>query len=612
MCAIHGFIDDSINNSSCINTILKMIESTNYRGPDFSDYIAINSTYLGHNRLSIIDLNPISNQPMVIDDFTIVFNGEIYNFIEIRNKLIEKNYIFRTESDTEVIINAYREWGEQCVNHFLGMWAFAIWDTKKNQLFCSRDRFGIKPFYFIKNGRKFYFSSEVKALKNSSIFSNNLNITQISRALQLGWMFFKDETMYESVNSLEPGHSIIYKDGEINISQYWKIEKNRYHFKNEYEYVEEFKLLFNETLNLHLRSDVPIGATLSGGIDSSSIVCSILKNKSINNLKTYSIYYEGKDTVDERPFIEEIRKMYPDQFESFYYSPKLNEIESEFHNITHHCDFPLLSSSPISQYFIMKAISNDNIKVVLSGQGADDYLGGYMHSFYRLYADQMSSFQWGKFISNINIHKKLQQSSLKDTILIGGKSILSSFLNENKLYEFEYKNYYPFITNLNKNKTFNFEKTVGMNKFENFHHSLINYSSLPTLLHYEDRNSMASSIESRVPFLDHRLVDLAFSTSNELKINKGITKWILRESMKDVLPSKIKNRTDKKGFVTPGEILWLRNSMKHLLDIDYSKLDFLNKSLCQKEINNFKNGNNSNSILIWRLANLNYWIKNFN
>jgi asparagine synthase (glutamine-hydrolysing) len=491
------------------------------------------------------------------------------------------------------------------------MWAFSIWNNQTNELFCSRDRFGIKPFYYIFESNAFYFSSEIKSLRLSPRFTNDLNLSQVNKAIQMGWMYSNEETMFEKIVSLPAGHNLVFKNGEIRLESYWNIDENRAICSSEEEYVSKFKSLFNESIDLHLRSDVPLGATLSGGIDSSSIVCNILKNKKVENLKTYSIFYTGQKGVDERPFVEDIQRLYPNQFETIYYSPSANTIKDQLHDITFHCDFPLLGSSPISQYFIMQRIKEDGIKVILSGQGADDYLGGYMHSFYRLFADQMKGFQVNTFVKDLLKYKSDQGYGFPKVVSTIGKSLLSVAMSEKYLYQLEQNHYYPKALKESVSKQLHLQKLQSSNKFNSFHEVLMKYSSLPSLLHYEDRNSMAASIESRVPFLDHRLVDLAFSMPSQTKIKNATTKWVLREAMSDVLPSTIRYRKDKKGFVTPGEVLWLRNDLKNLLEIDYQKLDFLDSTEISKSIHAFKHGDDSKASYVWRIANLNYWVKNF-
>jgi asparagine synthase (glutamine-hydrolysing) len=612
MCGIAGFIDPSLSSIDAQSVLSKMLISIAHRGPDARSIYSDESLQLGHNRLSIIDLSEQANQPMHYDDFIIIFNGEMYNYLEVKKKLLDKNYTFKTKSDTEVILAAYKEWGGDCVNEFVGMWAFVIWDKKKKELFASRDRFGIKPFYYIHEGDKFYFGSEYKALKQTPVFGNDLNYDQISRGLQMGWVCYKDETYFEKIKSLPAAYNLKLKieNWDLKINKYWDIETGKYSDLSFEEKRGKFVSLFTDSIKLHMRSDVAVASCLSGGLDSSAIVSMVQELNPGIRYKSFSIFYEGKDDVDERPFIYEVIKKYP-EIDPYYFSPTDKDVEESFHHALFHADVPCTGSSFISQYFLMKLIGQHKIKVVLDGQGSDEYLAGYMHTFYRVIADMIKSGNiFGAASLTSQVNKKLH-SSFSKSFAHFGKSILSAFNNEQSLYSLEYKNYYPFLSNLSSDKIpFNLESKEG-NRTDNFLYQLIFNTSLPTLLHYEDRNSMAFSIESRVPFLDHRLVEFAFQLSTEDKIKQTETKYILRKSLHGILPEAIENRKDKKGFVTPGENKWLRGPLKHLLNIDLDKIDFLKKEMVKKILNEYKNGDNSKAILLWRIAVLNYWLKSF-
>ena len=362
MCGIHGFFTSNQNRDENNLLIRNMVASTNHRGPDYSGIEVLHPVYFGHNRLSIIDLNPEANQPMNFGKYWIVFNGEIYNYKEIKVDLIQKGVQFSTSSDTEVILKSYDFYGEKCIEKFIGMWAFSIFNTEENSLFCSRDRFGIKPFYFIHHNEEFFFSSEIKSLKTTPNFSSNLNLSQVNRGLQLGWIGYKNETYFSEIQTLEPGHNLVLKNKKLSISKYWSYKSEQYAVSSS-EAVQQFKDLFDDSLKLHVRSDVPIGATLSGGIDSSSIVSSLLKNSLSSNLETFSIYYDSTKGFDERPFIRTIEQKYPKQFQLNYYSPNEQEIERDFEAIAYSMDFPLSGSSPISQFYVMKLAKEKGIKV---------------------------------------------------------------------------------------------------------------------------------------------------------------------------------------------------------------------------------------------------------
>lgn len=613
MCGISGFIDSNLSNEQAEKTIGSMLESIAHRGPDARSTWINLPVVLGHNRLSIIDLSPDGVQPMHYFDSVIVFNGEIYNYIEVREELISKGYKFSTQSDTEVILAAYREYGTSCVDKFLGMWAFALWDKKKNELFCSRDRFGIKPFYYIFENGRFYFGSEYKALKKSPLFTNNLNLDQVSRGLQLGWVCYGEETYYSCVKSIPAASNLILKDGNLKIERYWNIRQQDILIHDEDEAKHKLLSLLKDSVSIHMRSDVEIAICLSGGIDSSSLSSLIATQFPSQKFKSYSIYFEGKNEVDERPFINEVIQRYPSIIPS-YYQPSHSEMLDRFHSIMHQVDVPSTGSSNFSHSYLIEKIHADGIKVVIDGQGADEYLAGYMHSIYRNNADSIRNLQIGEFLTSSNSVRKYQHQGMTDVLSSFGKTALSVMSDEMSLYSLEYKKYLPFAMKkeLLNGIPFELRGDFRGNRLNEFLYQLLFTSSLPTILHYVDRMTMSHSVESRVPLLDHRLVEFGFSLGNELKIHKGITKYILRESVKEMLPGKIYNRMDKKGFVTPGEVNWLRGPMKNLLEIDYGRLDFLNKETVKNVIENYKKGDNKNSKLVWRLATLNYWINNFN
>lgn len=604
MCGIAGFIDSKLSREIAQGTIDSMLESISHRGPDATSNWVEMPVVLGHNRLSIIDLSDDGIQPMHHFDSVIVFNGEIYNYLEIRKVLIEKGYQFKTQTDTEVILAAYREYGSKCVDHFIGMWAFALWDKQTKRLFCSRDRFGIKPFYYILEGDRFYFGSEYKALKKSPLFTNDLNLDQVSRGLQLGWVCYKDETYYSKLKALPAASNLFYVDGVVEVERYWDIELKKSTNLSTEEKYNYFKELFLDSIKLHMRADVEVGGCLSGGIDSSAISASVAKLFPEINFKTFTIYYEGKNEVDERPWVNEVLAQNK-SIVDFAYSPSESDLINHYERAFYFADVPLAGSSPISQYFVMQLAKKQNIKVLLDGQGSDEYLAGYMHSFYRLIGGLLSS---GKFLQahrQFYSHCSLQDFSATKKIDAAAKSAFTVIKDENALYNFEFKNYFPLLSKNSSEVALEKLETTRLNQF--LYHLTFN-TSLPSLLHYEDRNSMAFSIESRVPFLDHRLVELAFSLNDNDKFDIGVTKKVLRKAMHGIIPEKIENRYDKKGFVTPGEVKWLRGPLNNLLTINFEGLPFIKKSTALKLMREFNSGENRNANLVWRLATLNHWM----
>ena len=610
MCGIAGFIDPSLAQADREPLIQKMLGSISHRGPDATNSLLINQVALGHNRLSILDLSDAANQPMRRGDLVMVFNGEIYNYLEIRKELESFGHRFHTQSDSEVILSSYEQWGAACVQRFVGMWALAIWDTRKEELFCSRDRFGIKPFLYILEGDRFYFGSEYKALRPSPVFSNDLNMRQIRRGLQMGWVVYQDETYFEKVKALPEACNLLYRNGKVKIERYWDLQPLSKDQRTYQEKTIEFRERLIDSLRLHMRSDVEVGACLSGGIDSSSITSIVGHLYPDVDFRTFTIYYAGENAVDERPFVKSILQKYP-HIRNVDYSPQKEALRECFHRMCYHIDVPTNWSSDISQYYVMELAGRHKMKVLLDGQGSDEFLGGYMHSFYRLIGNELRQGHLATATRLFRDHRTNQEFGLKKSADVWAKSMMSAVFTEQQLYSMEYRHFHPYLhRDPDRNAPFRLAERFP-DKLDNFLYNLIFQTLLPSLLHFEDRNSMAFSIESRVPFLDHRLVEFGFRLKSEDRIRNGVTKSILRDSMRDILPDEILNRSDKKGFTTPGAH-WLRTDMHFLLEQDFSSLDFLDQRLLRKLIKEFEGGNDKLAQLLWRVGGLGYWTSHFN
>ena len=610
MCGIAGFIDPSLAQADREPLIQKMLGSISHRGPDATNSLLINQVALGHNRLSILDLSDAANQPMRRGDLVMVFNGEIYNYLEIRKELESFGHRFHTQSDSEVILSSYEQWGAACVQRFVGMWALAIWDSRKEELFCSRDRFGIKPFLYILEGDRFYFGSEYKALRPSPVFSNDLNMRQIRRGLQMGWVVYQDETYFEKVKALPEACNLLYRNGKVKIERYWDLQPLSKDQRTYQEKTIEFRERLIDSLRLHMRSDVEVGACLSGGIDSSSITSIVGHLYPDVDFRTITIYYAGENAVDERPFVKSILQKYP-HIRNVDYSPQKEALRECFHRMCYHIDVPTNWSSDISQYYVMELAGRHKMKVLLDGQGSDEFLGGYMHSFYRLIGNELRQGHLATATRLFRDHRTNQEFGMKKSADVWAKSMMSAVFTEQQLYSMEYRHFHPYLhRDPDRNAPFRLAERFP-DKLDNFLYNLIFQTLLPSLLHFEDRNSMAFSIESRVPFLDHRLVEFGFRLKSEDRIRNGVTKSILRDSMRGILPDEILNRSDKKGFTTPGAH-WLRTDMHFLLEQNFSNLDFLDQRLLRKLIKEFEGGNDKLAQLLWRVGGLGYWTSHFN
>lgn len=539
----------------------EMLLKQSHRGPDASELCSVTFGVLGHNRLSIIDLSSDANQPFSYEHLTLVFNGEIYNYLEIKKELEKKGYHFRTSSDTEVVCAAFLAWGEKGVERFVGMWSFALWDDHEKKLFCSRDRFGIKPFnYIYEQSGALSFASEIRTLRELPWFDGELNRAQVARGLNLGLAGYRDETYFSAVKQLPGAHNLIWQNGKLEVYRYWDLKKVQVPTRLE-DAILGFREHFLNSMSLHMRSDVPVGANLSGGLDSASIVSVLGANYPEVDFKTFTIYYGGEKGIDERPFARTLSEKYGN-IQSFYLEPKDDDLQRSFSHFLDHADVPPAGSSFYSQYFVMKLASENGMKVLLNGQGSDEYTIGYLHSFYHVFADEFRRLQLGDIIRDFKSLKSISGKGMGYMMKSLGLGLWSSLVSPNTFARTEFVSKYPKAQDGDYSASaFSLEKKFD-GRLDNFLYHLLMTTTLPTLLHYEDRNSMAFGIESRVPFLDHRLVEYGFSLPVDFRIRPGKTKYILREALKDYLPVPIYDRRDKKGFVTPGEISWVHGPLK--------------------------------------------------
>lgn len=567
MCGIIGII--SRNKNENIEVLVKnMADSIVHRGPDGFGYWTseCERISLGHRRLSILDLSVQGRQPMhYLDRYTITFNGEIYNYIELRNILEKKGYRFKSSTDTEVLLALYDLKKEGCLNDLDGMFAFAIWDNVKETLFCARDRFGEKPFYYHNDDQEFVFASEIKALwvrgirkiSNEKLVFNYLFFNNLHNPSDLS------ETFYSNIYQIKPSHYLIIgKDGQIiENKKYWDINVSEidYNISIDNASIKLRDLLYNSVKN-RLRSDVPVGSSLSGGLDSSSIV-SIINSINSTNQKTFSAKFPGF-LKDETYFINLVR----DRIESKNFDCFPNKIEfiENFDKIVQFHDEPFISTSVYAQYEVMRLAKENKTKVILDGQGADEILCGYPglvdSYFFEIrkkseYSKIMREFKDTQISNVINNYKRRKVNYRIKSLLgnnninklmvkkvqflnLGNSLINSDYFNEMKVHKFNNK--YIFDT---LNEALYYSTMCG---------------GLQDLLRFADRNSMANSIEVRLPFLDHNLVKFVFQLPSSMKVKLGFTKYILRDSISTLLPDEITWRKDKIGYEPPQND-WIKN-----------------------------------------------------
>ena len=569
MCGIAGIIrtEGEVHQIE----LSQMTDVLKHRGPDGEgQWISPDRKVgLGHRRLSILDLSLAGSQPMMYKNrWWITYNGEIYNYKELRENLEKNGHYFQSDTDTEVLLQLYSLKGSDFLSDLDGMFSFAIWDSKEETLFCARDRFGEKPFYFHNDANGFYFASEIKSLFQLGI-DRNINLKKVYDYMVFSTIenpMLPAETFFESISSLEPAHFIILKANKIiKKVEYWSlrhIKLENINFKNAKEH---FLDLFTTSIRLRMRSDVQIGSSLSGGLDSSSIV-SVLNNLLVSGSSqhVYSARFPGFQK-DEGHFIDLVCKGLRQDVELLRHEVFLNGADAldTMEKIMYHQEEPFGSSSIVAQFEVMKLASDTSVKVLLDGQGADELLAGYF-PFYKSYLTNVLRSNPLKYFEE---SKKIRTISGFDAGIINKHDLPKVFCNTlnskiGNLRRSKLDAGSKFFKGLNKDFVMNFQDRSNKNVFhQNIkEHStyLLTKRGINELLRYADRNSMAHSVEVRLPFLSHKLVEFVFSLPDSFLINEGWTKYILRESMSEIIPSEIQWRKDKIGYEPPQKD-WLSN-----------------------------------------------------
>lgn len=641
MCGINGIITAK---AALKKNILKANYLLKHRGPDDEGYTVINSrngshkeysgifsapeiknkypaieftdnneeeVILAHRRLSIIDLSINGHCPMSSADGNvwITYNGEIYNYIELRNELQQYGFNFRTNSDTEVIINAYLKWGVNCLNRFNGMWAFAIWDKRTNRLFAARDRFGVKPFYYTVEKDHFAFSSEIKPLVSYMPSAPAINKNRIPFFLLYGNRLNTQDTYLNRINSLKASCYLIYENGKVTIEQYYEINRTA-DTLNEEQLKSKIVELLSDSIKLRFRSDAPVGTCLSGGFDSSSIV-SLSSTLYTGSLETFSAVWQEKN-CDESYYIDIVNHTYgcsPNKI-----IPDVNEFEEVFDDLCYYQELPTEGPGLYPQWYVMKE-AGKKVKVLLDGQGGDEVFGGY--------------FQMGAYLRGIIKDRRVLKAA-------GESKNFLQFLNKSGLHSFSswlFPRQYNYLTRsklsakfdvLNKELAgtlnedelyFDAEpKKLFGNYLSDLSYHFVRNITIPALLHYEDRSSMAHSIESRVPFLDYRLVELGVNLSANHLSHRGVSRPLYRKALKPKLPEEIVDRKDKLGFPVPFSE-WTKGPLKSYiyenLNGNYGLFDYINKTKFDSNLKDHFAGTKDYSWELWRLLSLNNFLKLF-
>ncbi|MGH1366141.1 MAG: asparagine synthase (glutamine-hydrolyzing) [Calditrichia bacterium] len=655
MCGIAGIATAGIPLEPAL--IAAMCDVIDYRGPDDFGYLAWQSAsgaqqpfkqihqlnndtaskpdvLLGHRRLSILDLSENGRQPFSYADgrLWMVFNGEVYNYLELRDELIKKGHAFKTQTDTEVVLAAYLEWGEDCLRRFNGMFAFAILDCKQRRLFCVRDRLGIKPFHYSFVNKRFSFSSEIKQLlqlpwldaeRHDGIFFDYLAYKAYSGS--------DEQTSFRNIFQLKPGHYLSIPLGSIANSNlpvpqcWWDIDLSRRTIASDEDCADRYRELLTDAVRLRLRADVPVGTCLSGGLDSSGIVCiadKLIREKNPSAIqKTFTATSEDL-RFDESDYAQAVIDR--TQVEPHFTQPTADALLEDVEKLVWHHDEPFISTSIFAGWKVFELVSKSGVTVTLDGQGPDEMIGGYYTTMMEArMAEDLATGRFVKFFSDYRERRKLYPvpfGRIAKVLMLefpgmarfkrhAADMAAAAKLFQPEIFEkgFRESTYLESLDELNrriKGKAGLFNRRMYLQTMRDI---------LPGILRNVDRNSMAFSVESRVPFLDHRLVEFSFTLPAEMKIRAGSCKWIYREAMKDILPSKVLDRVRKIGFATAEE-MWIRGAGRTVFQDVFHSIPAdaqYKRDQAITMLQDFLDGKRPFDTMLWRIFNSELWHRQY-
>ncbi len=625
MCGIAGFIDTAAP-SSAANTLRRMTDRISHRGPDDAGHLTDGPAFLGHRRLSIIDLSALGHQPMANEDGTchIVFNGEIFNHAAVRPALERAGHQYRSRSDTETILHAWEEYGDSCVTHFRGMFAFAIWDRERRRLFCARDRMGIKPFYYWQNGSLFAFASEIKALLEHPAISANLNERLVSEYLTFGYTS-GDETLFAGIRKLMPGHTLTVDLASgaptLAIRRYWDVPAPapQPELRSDEDWIRELRHRLEENIEMRLMSDVPLGMFLSGGVDSSAIAA-LMKRMVDSPVKTFSVGY-AEAAYSELSWARQVAETIGTDHHEVVIG--MEDFFNALPRLVWHEDEPIAWPSSVSLYYVSQ-LAAKHVKVVLTGEGSDELFAGYArYAFYDQNRGRADAYQSVPAPIRSAIRSFLATSPLLSADLrrkalhtiLGRDSDVRSLYLDNFYGAFgqserdalvhsgvsQADSYAPFLRYM--------DNAPGSSLISRMLYA-DQKTYLVELLMKQDQMSMACSIESRVPLLDHTLVEFAASIPDSLKLHGAESKYVFKKAVEDVLPHDIVYRT-KMGFPTPLRAWLMDKRATPVFDLLRDKngilAGFTDSAALEQLLARHQSGQEDGTDRLWRLLNLQLW-----
>lgn len=624
MCGIVGWKSSSQKISETV--IRKMADSIVHRGPDGEGFYFSedNSLSFAHKRLSIIDPEH-GHQPMISQDKNIIitYNGAIYNFLELRRELLSLGYPIKTYSDTEVLLYSYIHWGEKCLDKLNGMFAFVIYDKTKRKLFGARDRLGEKPLYYFYDKKNFIFASEIKALLASDEVKAELDNESLHEYLTFQY-YLEDNTLFNGIKKIKPGHFFVLDESTMNlkIEEYWDIKYNKIDEEQSEEYyVDKLRHLIDDSIILRLRADVPLGSHLSGGIDSSSVAAlNALHLGDSLKLETFTgKFAEGLD-YDETKYAKEVASSINSNYNEILI--KDTDFLDSIEDIIWYMDEPQAGPGVFSQYQVAK-FAREKVKVVLGGQGGDEIFIGYTRYLIAYYEKMLKR----NIDESGEYYKQVLNAMTPNLFQMNGYQPMMQSLFEKGLFEEDEKRYFRLTDRFASNESI-FSKDFlneDYNSFDKFNKifskhdtSIVNKMSyydlktfLPSLLHVEDRTSMANSLESRVPLLDHRIIEFAAQIPAHIKFKDGINKYLPKKIFRNTIPNSILDRKDKKGFPTPTN-MWFKTSLNEWVNDLLSDRKTLERGLYEKEeLLKLIDGSSKFNRSLWGVINLELWHRRF-
>jgi asparagine synthase (glutamine-hydrolysing) len=618
MCGIAGIIDTRVAPDRA--AITAMIKCMPYRGPDGTGQVCIEEhrVALGHLRLSILDLSEAGRQPMASASgrLWITYNGEIYNYLEIRSELESLGWTFRSSSDTEVLLCAYEQWGSASLERCMGMYAFAIWDRERRELFAARDRLGIKPFYFLETAGGLVFASEIKAILAARPQAHSVDTSLIDAYMSFGYVP-GEETLHKGIRRLPPGHSLTWRDHQTSVRSYWDLQfKSQPHADLDLS-AADTKRLLQQSIALHLRSDVPLGVFLSGGLDSSAVVALLSRDVS-KSLNTFSVAFDFGPQYDETPYAREVATRFSTQHHEVRVTPR--QFVDFIPRYIWHMDEPVTEAAAIPLYFVSK-LAREQVTVCLSGEGSDELYAGYDFYRYNLAIERAQRLLGTRVFSKLAgiADKWTRLGKLRKYLELSGKPLESRYRGISSYEQSKKQRLYT--------QGFAACAALGNENCRTFIESLFarsrGWDALSRMLYFDtktwlvddllikaDRMSMATSIELRVPFLDHRLVERAACIPSDHKIGRGETKRVLKHVLQGLLPERILRRR-KMGFPTPLEAMFRGDLFDYAHDLLLSRRALERGYFRRSEVERLLQEHRARTALhhreIWQLVILEEW-----